>query len=236
MKIVRKLLALRRFKDPAQLARRASLYATLFSPRLRWQEANGFEALWARGRRRSLLDEARAQTLFQLARHAAGLSGDFAEVGVYRGGTAYLLARVARNAQRELHLFDTFAGMPETDTARDLHAAGDFSDTSVGAVRSFVGSGSHVFLHAGLFPATATAVAERAFSLVHVDVDIARSVEDCCEFFYERLVPGGVMVFDDYGFRSCPGAKSAVDAFFSAKGREPVLHMATSQAIVIRRP
>lgn len=236
MSVVQKLLALGRFRDSAEFARRASLYATLFSPRLRWQRANGFDALWAKGRRRSLLDEARAQTLFQLARHASGLPGDFAEVGVYRGGTAYLLAHVAGDARRELHLFDTFAGMPETDSARDLHAAGDFADTSVEAVRSFVGSAPHVVFHVGLFPATTTELSGRAFALVHVDVDIARSVEDCCEFFYERLVPGGVMVFDDYGFRSCPGAKSAVDAFFSAKGREPVLHVATSQAIVIRRP
>lgn len=228
-----KLEDLRRFRDPQRLWQRLVLYSKRARPRLRWQEADGFDALWRTASARSLSDEARAQTLFQLARHAAGLEGAFAEIGVYRGGTAWLLRSVTEPAAKDLHLFDTFAGMPETDLARDLHTAGDFADTSLASVRTFVGEGPRVHYHAGRFPDTAGPDLGDRFAFVHVDVDIAQSVTDACELFYPRMVPGGVLVFDDYGFTSCPGAKRSVDAFFA--GREPVLHLATSQAIVLKR-
>jgi O-methyltransferase len=69
--------------------------------------------------------------LYQLARHASRLDGNFAEIGVYRGGTAKLLANITDGAKRELHLFDTFDGMPDTDS-RDLHTAGDFAEHVAG--------------------------------------------------------------------------------------------------------
>jgi O-methyltransferase len=42
-------------------------------------------------------------------------------------------------------------------------------------------------------------------------------VKECSEFFYERLVDGGVIVYDDYCSPSCPGAKLAVDEFAVGK-------------------
>ena len=56
-----------------------------------------------------------------------------------------------------------------------------------------------------------------------------------CEFVYPRLVPGGMMVFDDYGFWSCPGARMAVDQFFAEKLERP-LALPTGQAIVTKLP
>lgn len=226
---------LRRLRDPRRLWQRVVLYSKRLSPRLRWQDAAGFSPLWQRAREKTLADEPRAHTLYQLARHASRLEGAFAEIGVYRGGTASLLARVADDAGRELHLFDTFAGMPETDPERDLHAAGDFHDTSLESVRRFLAPFRSPRFHQGEFPSTAAGLEALRFSLVHVDVDIAAAVESCCAFFYPRLVPGGVMVLDDYGFTSCPGAKSAADAFFADKP-EPLLHLSTSQAIVLKLP
>lgn len=230
-----KIRDLSRLRDPRRLWQRIALYSKRLAPRLRWQEAAGFAALWPEASSRTQADEPRAHTLYQLARHGSRLDADMAEIGVYRGGTAKLLAHVADGAGRELHLFDTFAGMPETDIERDLHIAGDFSDTSLADVERFLSPHRSVVIHPGEFPGTAAPVDAKRFSLVHVDVDIAASVAACCAFFYPRLVPSGVMVFDDYGFTSCPGAKQAVDEFFADK-REPVLHLTTSQALVIKLP
>ncbi|HSO37329.1 MAG TPA: TylF/MycF/NovP-related O-methyltransferase [Labilithrix sp.] len=226
---------LRPLTDSKLFWQRMVLYSKRLSPRLRWQAAAGFDDVWPAARERTVVEEGAAHMLFQLARHASKLDGMFAEVGVYRGGTAKLLAGIADRAGRELHLFDTFAGMPETDRTRDLHTAGDFSDTSLAAVQSFLAAHRSPKFHQGEFPGTATSLADARFSLVHVDADIASSVAACCEFFYPRLVPGGVMVFDDYGQTSCPGAKSATDAFFADKP-EPVLHLLTSQAMVLKLP
>ena len=228
-----KLRDLARLREPGRLWQRALLYSKRLSPRLRWQEAGAFSEVWPAASTRTLVDEPRAHTLYQLARHASCLDGAMAEIGVYRGGTAKLLAHVADAAGRRLHLFDTFAGMPATDVDRDLHLAGDFADTSLADVERFLAGHPSVAIHPGAFPDTAGPVEDARFSLVHVDVDIASSVEACCAFFYPRMVPSGVMVFDDYGFTSCPGAKQATDKFFSDK-RERVLHLTTSQAIVIK--
>lgn len=222
-----------RLRDPRRLRQRLSLYSKLLSPKLRWQDVGDFPRLWPEASKRTLVDEPRAQMLYQLARHASRLDGHFAEVGVFRGGTAKLLAHVADETGRKLHLFDTFEGMPETDVDLDLLGAGDFANTSLQMVERFLKPHHSVVFHKGFFPATGETVVGEKFSLVHCDADIASSVAACCEFFYPRLRPGGVLVFDDYGHTSTPGAKTAADAFFADK-REPILHLVTAQAIAIK--
>jgi predicted O-methyltransferase YrrM len=229
-----RLRDLPRLRDPRRLWQRVVLYSKVLVPRIRWQDVEDFSALWPAASKRTLVDEARAQTLYQLARHAGCLAGGFAEIGVYRGGTASLLAHVADQKGKQVHLFDTFAGMPETDVARDLLGRGDFADTSLEEVQRFLARYRSPVFHQGEFPGTAGPVDGERFSLVHVDADIASSVEACCAYFYPRLVPGGVMVFDDYGFTSTPGAKATADAFFAGKP-EPVLHLVTAQAIAIKQ-
>jgi O-methyltransferase len=56
---------------------------------------------------------------------------------------------------------------------------------------------------------------------------------DALEFIWPRLVSGGFIVFDDYGFPTCPGAREAVDEFFDAKDSIP-LCLPTGQAIVFK--
>lgn len=81
-----------------------------------------------------------------------------------------------------LHLFDTFAGMPETRRDLDFHRPGDFSDTSMEAVRRTVGNQERVTFHPGWIPESFRGLAEKPIALAHVDVDIYRSVWDCCEW------------------------------------------------------
>ncbi|MGH9491491.1 MAG: TylF/MycF/NovP-related O-methyltransferase [Terriglobales bacterium] len=196
-----------------------------------WEE-EPFASDFAAIRGTTLVGPRRCYVLAALARQAAAVAGAMAEVGVYRGGTARLLARM--RPDRRFYLFDTFAGMPPTDPARDRHRAGDFADTSLEAVRDFVGAENAVF-RPGLFPDSAAGLESERFALVHVDCDIYPSVRACCEWFYPRLTMGGAMVFDDYGYTSCPGARQAVDEFFAAKPEQPIL-AAEGQALVFRLP
>jgi O-methyltransferase len=52
--------------------------------------------------------------IYQLARQALRLPGEVAEVGVYKGGSAYLMDAIF-DPDIPIHLFDTFAGMPPVD-------------------------------------------------------------------------------------------------------------------------
>jgi O-methyltransferase len=66
-----------------------------------------------------------------------------------------------------------------------------------------------------------------------VNVDLYRSVRDCIEFLYPRMVPGGFLVFDDYGFPSCPGARRAVDEAFAKRPEVPIC-LPTGQCLVVK--
>jgi len=129
-------------------------------------------------------------------------------------------------------LFDTFEGMPETDPTLDFHRRGDFEDTSLASVMGFVGDHKYISYHKGTIPETFVGLEDSMITFAHIDVDIFKSVKDCCEFIYPKMrIAGGVIVFDDYGFPSCPGALLAVDQFFVDKKHIPLV-LQTGQAVV----
>ena len=111
-------------------------YSPVFAP---WEGFGDFPVYHRVALGKTLVSPVRCHVLYQLALQALRLEGDFWECGVYKGGTAAILAEIlARKAPksgRRLNLFDTFEGMPETDPSRDLHKPGDFADTSIDAVR-----------------------------------------------------------------------------------------------------
>jgi O-methyltransferase len=214
---------------PSYLYRRA-----LLNPLPLWEREPRFTGIMAK-----ILYTAvtwpRCYVLYQLACNAARLPGSVAEVGVYQGGSARILTEVFSDVGKTVNLFDTFEGMPSVDASLDLHREGDFSDTSVEKVEKQLEGLDNFCIFKGLFPRSAEPVASEQFCMAHVDVDIYTSVRDCCEFFYPNLVPGGVMVFDDYGEPTCPGARKAVDEFFADKAETPI-YIPTGQCFVHRLP
>lgn len=212
----------------------AQFYNPLFSP---WEGYGEFAHYYGMTADRSLVSRDRCHVLYQLALQALCLPGDWWECGVYKGGTAAMLAEIlvkhSGHDYKRLLLFDTFEGMPATDPDVDTHKQGEFSDTDLATVRGFVGHDEFVSYYAGFIPDTFRGLADSAIALAHIDVDIHRSVWDCCNFIFPRLTCGGFMVFDDYGFPGCPGARAAVDAYFAGTGLQPLV-LPTGQAIVFK--
>jgi O-methyltransferase len=207
-------------------------YTPLFSP---WKGYGEFAGYYGLAAPYTLVTADRCWVLYCAARQCLALQGEWWECGVYKGGTARMLAQLLADSPRagRLRLFDTFSGMPETDPRRDFHKPGDFADTSLQAVRERVGHGELVDVRAGLIPATFDGLEGAAIAFAHVDVDIYQAVSDCCRFIYPRLLHGGMMVFDDYGFPSCAGARQAVDEFFAGTPLVPLV-LPTGQAVVFR--
>jgi len=148
----------------------------------------------------SLINEHMLATLGELA--ATTPYGAIVEVGVYRGGSAEVLYKVATTQGRRIYLFDTFTGIP-MQGPDDVHQVGDFSDgiTAEEARRLF----PEANVAAGVFPETLDYTGPVAF--VHADADQYQSTKDICEYFTPRMVAGGCMVFDDY---SLPGCRRAI--------------------------
>ena len=204
-------------------------------PQPLWLSDHEFMTAFSKVRSEVLQDKARLYTLFRLAQHVSKLPGHIAEAGVYRGGTAKLIALAleARAPDKEIHLFDTFAGIPAGDSRSDPFVFdGELGDTSVETVRALMGPRPNCHIHKGLFRDTLTEVSSRAFCFVHVDPDIYEAVLQCCAFFYDRMVPGGILLFDDYGF-NVPGVRKAVDEFFAGKKEVPV-YLASGQCVVVK--
>jgi O-methyltransferase len=156
----------------------------------------------------SLLSEAALRKLLALA--ADTPDGCFVEFGVYRGGAAWHLARLAAQQERALHLFDTFTGIPERSVHDLQHKIGDFGDTDVDAVMALIPS---AIFHVGVFPQTMVETGPIAF--VHVDCDQYVSCLAAIEQFVPRLVPGGIMLFDDYN--ATHGVTKAVNETFGER-------------------
>jgi len=152
-----------------------------------------------------------------------GLRGDFAELGVYQGHTASLLAIMARRLGSTAYLLDTFAGFSGADLKGiDAGIQMGFKDTSVEAVRSLVGDENVRFVP-GYFPASAAQLPpEASFCLVHLDCDLYAPMASALAYFYPRLVPGGFLIVHDYSSLHWDGAERAVHEFLANKSESLV--------------
>jgi len=175
----------------------------------------------------------RCYIIHRICLNISFLEGDVAEIGVSKGGTLKIIAEsVSKN--KTIYGFDTFEGMPDLFCDKDVsHKIGDFSDTSLERVAELLKDNKNVVLVKGIFPESSDIVSDKRFSFVHVDCDLYKSTLSSCEFFYERLVDGGIMLFDDYGFLK--GARTAVDEFFKDKREKPIYFSEnTGQCLVIK--
>jgi O-methyltransferase len=204
-------------------------YRPHYSPWL----APDFASLYESVRPYTLCTIASCWTLHNMLQHALHVPGDVAELGVFKGGTALLLRKAIDGHGRALRLFDSFEGMAKADAQLDRHRQGDFADTSVEGVRAVVGDDAFIDYRKGWIPETFSGLEATRYCFSHIDLDLHQSIIDSLEFIYPRTSPGGVIVFDDYGFASCPGARRAVDAFFEDKPERP-LALQTGQALAIK--
>lgn len=147
--------------------------------------------------------------------------GDYAEFGVWRGGSLYLVASLWRSLHRDSALlgFDSFEGLPAPDPDRDAKALyqTQFDDTDFADVKAFFEDQelSRVRLVRGWFEDTIDQLDSHRLALCHIDADLHASVKLALEHSYDRLSPGGVIIFDDYRHPNCSGATIAVEEFFA---------------------
>lgn len=128
-------------------------------------------------------------------------AGAIVEIGVYRGGSAWHLAKLGR----PLYLYDTFEGIPQQGPLDLGNPVGKFADTSAEAVQALIPSATVV---KGLFPDSLVPMPPVAF--VHADADQYDSIAAIIEHMPRRMVRGGIILFDDFGVDDCPGATQAV--------------------------
>lgn len=155
---------------------------------------------------RTLVDWPRLAAIRQAVLETNHLAGDVAELGVFRGGSAKVIGHYAKGAK--LHLFDTFTGIPETDTHGE-HRAGEFA-CDEDSVLDFLANPNAV-PHKGIFPETAPADPDLRFRFGHLDGDTYQTTRAAIEYFRPRMVADGIILFDDYNWWKCPGVGKALE-------------------------
>jgi O-methyltransferase len=165
----------------------------------------------------SLISRKQLEVVKELA-DSTPLEGIFIEVGVYKGGSAVELMSIAKG--RELWLFDTFGGMPESSDI-DYHKLGEFADCSVEEVHALVPEAK---IYKGFFPETwhRLVTEQPKISFAHIDCDQYLSISECIKIFKPLMLKKGIMWFDDYGHSWLPGAQKAVDEFLPERLIHPI--------------
>jgi len=190
----------------------------------------------------------RLMHLVELLRETSALEGDVVECGCFQGLSSYTMCSFLRHWNprfdgRGYHIFDSFQGLSEptvdddipddwenADNLRLMTQPGNFAaslEQVQGNLREFPG----IAYHPGWIPLSFEGLPDAKYRFIHVDVDLYDPTLDAFNYFYPRLVPGGVITSDDY---SWPGARTAIDEFCAERGIALAV-TATNQA-VIRRP
>ncbi|MCA9201973.1 MAG: TylF/MycF/NovP-related O-methyltransferase [Pirellulaceae bacterium] len=189
--------------------------------------------IWrARWERRTLVTFNEAYLVNNLAASTITMDGDLAEIGVYEGSTARLLC--ALKGDKQLHLFDTFEGLPEgtTETEKFLYRKNQYL-CSLESIQEYLKGFDNVHYYKGFFPDSAVDLdPDRKFCFVHMDVDLYQSTLDCLKFFYPRMLPGGIMLSHDYSVLA--GVEQAFREFLADKP-ERLIELPTTQCMLIKR-
>lgn len=112
----------------------------------------------------------------------------------------------------------------------------EHADTSARTVERLLASRNltNARILEGVFPEETGPLVEGSnFRLCHVDMDVYRSARDAAEWLWPRLVPGGMVVYDDYGFEGCAGVTRYVDEQASGPDRVVVRNL-NGHAVVVK--
>jgi O-methyltransferase len=207
-----------------------------------WHGDDAFMNIYNQIKSNTLVDIYRCYELWQLIQKVQSLDAQAAvlEVGVWRGGTAGVMAQQLLNLKSKavLYLADTFSGVAKAGANDSFYTGGEHSDTSRQIVEDVLKNKSkypHYKILKGIFPEdTASEIkADEQFGLCHIDVDVYDSAKDILEWVWNKLIPGGVVVFDDYGFHSCTGVTKLVEEYRCFADRQ-IIHNLNGHAIMIK--
>jgi O-methyltransferase len=204
-----------------------------------WITDTAFTRVYDRIKHHTLVDHYLCYDLWQLVAEIAKLDGgDLIEVGSWRGGTGCVIATKAALCKlaNTVYLCDTFKGVVKAGTLDTFYQGGEHADTSPEIVNGLVRRLGlrNVEVLTGIFPEeTGQRIADREFRFCHIDVDVYQSAADVVEWVWPRLVAGGMIAYDDYGFRGCEG----VTRFVNEQRLKPdrlILHNLNGHAICIK--
>ena len=165
----------------------------------------------------------------KLLERCCRLKGSVIECGVYKGGNSFQIAKKLKELKSDKNLYslDTFEGFPYDDyenmpkeLLKEVYVdkkpkkfKGMHTDVDLEQIKKWFtenGLDNTIFLK-GLFVDSFKQILDEKFCFAYVDSDVYLSVKQCIEFLKNRMVLGGIIMFDDYNYKETPGCNRAVD-------------------------
>ena len=153
----------------------------------------------------------------------ASAEGDVVEFGCYAGTTSLFISRLLtmQKSTREFHVYDSFEGLPEKraqdqSRAGDQFKAGELAVTKKQFIVNYKKAGvSLPRIHKAWFSDLTEADIPETIAFAFLDGDYYESVMTPLKLIWPRLVPGAIIVVDDYANEALPGAAKAVDEWLA---------------------
>ena len=204
-----------------------------------WLEPSFRESLRPEVIANTMLPAYKLYILQSLLEQCLHLPGDLMEAGTASGGSSLLMLDLLkkRGVHKRLWTLDTFEGYQGVDPGRDgSHVRdGDLRCASAEEVGKLLNTaGADVKIVAGRIPATLAQVTAGALAFAHIDVNLADPTYHATRFCIERLVPGGIILFDDYNWPLTYGARLSIDKACEETGQHVFALPASTQAFLIR--
>jgi O-methyltransferase len=174
-----------------------------------------------------------------LADKVKHLEGDFVECGVNTGAySRAIIEYIDFNSLKKIfYLLDTYQGLVQEQITEEEYKSGvgdylnNYVDVYEQVVETFKPFNTRIIK--GAVPATLGQCAAKSIAYLSIDMNVAEPEIAAAQFFWDKLVSGGVMILDDYGFPSHQAQKRAFDSF--AKERNvSILYIPTGQAIIFK--
>ena len=173
----------------------------------------------------------RRATMLWAARTALRLDGDFVECGCYKGTGPRIIADVLDFGamDRRYYLYDLF----EHNASMPHHHMIEHSSELCDWVRARFADLPNVVITQGRVPESLAIAAPEKIAFMHLDLNNADAEIGALEVLFDRIVPGGILLLDDYGWIAYVDQLRAEKAWFAKRGYH-VLELPTGQGLVIK--
>ncbi|MFM9872465.1 MAG: TylF/MycF/NovP-related O-methyltransferase [Fimbriimonadaceae bacterium] len=186
----------------------------------------------------------RVHTALWIGRTASRLEGDFVECGVNRGfmSSAIMSDLEWEKLGKTFWLLDTFQGLDEkyvTEAEKKAglmkHNLGDYYVRGVESVQRNFAEWPSAKIVVGTVPETLSEVTSEKIAFLHLDMNCMEPEVAALEHFWPKLVPGGMVLMDDFAYSGFAAQNKGLSAL-AAKFGVTVFNSPTGQGVMIKPP
>jgi O-methyltransferase len=190
------------------------------------KEFDSYAKMYEKYNRYTMIHQEHFALNLELCNAFKNIQGHYVECGVWRGGMSAAIAEVL-GKEKDIHLFDSFEGLPPVKDIDGKEAIAWQQDTTspgyynnCAAEESFAHEAMKLAQHSryktyrGWFENTLPAYEKQPISILRLDGDWYDSIKTCLDNLFPYVVEGGIVILDDY--YTWDGCTKAVHDYLSA--------------------